>query len=171
MLASTSSWIYRPWNWVWKCPFPRTGFAPRNRLWKRYTKEVACIVSKPLVSCLWWCGESVNPQNLNIHGKGRPKPATHFPGFFTFIKSHIYCLTRFGVWSRGCHPHPPASASAPSLLENNENITVVISIVPLQIWHYTIYINTIVLILRESYFDERAAYLFVLIHTLLKLKC
>ena len=37
MLASTSSWIYRPWNWVWKFPFPRTGFAPRNRLWKRYT--------------------------------------------------------------------------------------------------------------------------------------
>ena len=24
-------------------------------------KEVACVVSKPLVSCLWGCGESVNP--------------------------------------------------------------------------------------------------------------
>ena len=29
-------------------------------------KKVACIVSKPLVSCLWACGESVNPQKLNI---------------------------------------------------------------------------------------------------------
>ena len=29
-------------------------------------EEVACIVSKPLVSCLWGCGESVNPQKINI---------------------------------------------------------------------------------------------------------
>ena len=31
-------------------------------------KEVACIVSTPLhvVSCLWGCGESVNPPKLNI---------------------------------------------------------------------------------------------------------
>ena len=29
-------------------------------------REVACIVSKPLVSCLWGCGESVNPPELNI---------------------------------------------------------------------------------------------------------
>ena len=29
-------------------------------------KEVACIVSKPLVSCLWGCGESVNPSKFNI---------------------------------------------------------------------------------------------------------
>ena len=28
--------------------------------------EVACIVSKPLVSCLLGCGESVNPPKLNI---------------------------------------------------------------------------------------------------------
>ena len=39
--------------------------------WKKRTihqgkKEVACIVSKPLVSCLWECGESVNPPKLNI---------------------------------------------------------------------------------------------------------
>ena len=28
--------------------------------------QVTCIVSKPLVSCLWGCGESVNPTKLNI---------------------------------------------------------------------------------------------------------
>ena len=26
------------------------------------------MVSKPLVSCLWGCGESVNPPKLNIEG-------------------------------------------------------------------------------------------------------
>ena len=41
---------------------------PRNCLERREvaTKEVARIVSKPLVSCLWGCGESVNPPKLNI---------------------------------------------------------------------------------------------------------
>ena len=29
-------------------------------------EEVACIVSKPLVSCLWGCGAPVNPPKLNI---------------------------------------------------------------------------------------------------------
>ena len=29
-------------------------------------KEVACIVSKPLVYCLWGCGKSLNPPKLNI---------------------------------------------------------------------------------------------------------
>ena len=29
-------------------------------------KGVACFVSQPLVSCLWGCGESVNPPKLNI---------------------------------------------------------------------------------------------------------
>ena len=48
---------------------------PQNVLEKR---EVACIMSKPLVYCLWGCGESVNSQKLNIqevHGalSSRPK--------------------------------------------------------------------------------------------------
>ena len=30
-------------------------------------KEVVCIVSKPVVSCLWECGESVHHLKLNIH--------------------------------------------------------------------------------------------------------
>ena len=50
-------------------------------------KEVACIVSKPLVSCLWRCGESVNPVKLNIQDvqgtlssrpKGHPGPLPIF---------------------------------------------------------------------------------------------
>ena len=74
--------------------------------WKK--KEVACIVFKPLVSCLLGCGESVNPPKLNIQEvQGRPRPATLLFGFFTFVKSHpwvftegvcqfiSYCLSRF----------------------------------------------------------------------------
>ena len=33
---------------------------------KERKQEVAYIVSKPLVSCLWGCGESVNTPKLNI---------------------------------------------------------------------------------------------------------
>ena len=47
-----------------------SSFAPNVPRKKRSShqgkKEVACIVSKPLVSCLWGCGESVNPPILNI---------------------------------------------------------------------------------------------------------
>ena len=50
--------------------------------WKKWgsyqgKKEVACIVSKPLVSCLWGCGESVNPI---------------FQDFFTFVKSDPWLI-------------------------------------------------------------------------------
>ena len=60
-------------------------------------KEVACIVSKPLVSCLWLCGESVNPPKLNVQEvrggfvletNGRPRLTTHLSGIFAFVKSH-----------------------------------------------------------------------------------
>ena len=54
-------------------------------------KEVACVVSKPLVSCLWGCGEPINPLKLNIQevqgalsSKGRPRPAIRISGFFYF---------------------------------------------------------------------------------------
>ena len=62
-------------------------------------KEVACIVSNPLVSCLWGCGESVNPPKLNIQEvqgalssrpKGDPGPLPVFSGLFTFVKS-VHC--------------------------------------------------------------------------------
>ena len=50
--------------------FCKSPFASRCSWKKRSShqgkKEVACIVSKPLVSCLWGCGESVNPPILNI---------------------------------------------------------------------------------------------------------
>ena len=36
-------------------------FSWKNRSSHQGKKEVACIVSQPLVSCLWGCGESVNP--------------------------------------------------------------------------------------------------------------
>ena len=41
-------------------------FLERWEVATKKRKEVACIVSKPLVSCLWGCGESVNPPKLNI---------------------------------------------------------------------------------------------------------
>ena len=64
-----------------------------NISWKKKSshqgkKEVAWIMSKPL----GWNVES--PKKLNIQevqgalSKGRPRPATHFSGFFTFVKSH-----------------------------------------------------------------------------------
>ena len=63
----------------------------------RGKKELACIVSKPLVSCLWGCGESVNPPTLNIQEvqgaltsrlKGDPSQACcpFCSGFYTFVK-------------------------------------------------------------------------------------
>ena len=62
-------------------------------------KEVAGIVSKPLVSCLCGCGESVNPPKLNIQEvqvalssrpKGDPGPLPIFQDSFRFFffKSH-----------------------------------------------------------------------------------
>ena len=59
-------------------------------------KEVTCIVSKLLVSCLWGCGESVNPPKLNIQevqvalssrAKGDPGPwPIYFPRSFYFCQ-------------------------------------------------------------------------------------
>ena len=42
-------------------------FSRKRRGSHQGKKEVACIVSKPLVSCLWGRGESVNPPKFNIH--------------------------------------------------------------------------------------------------------
>ena len=39
-------------------------FAWKKRSSHQGKKEVACIVSKPLVSCLWGCRESVNPPKI-----------------------------------------------------------------------------------------------------------
>ena len=75
-------------------------FSWKKRSSHQGENEVACIVSKPLVSCLWGCGESVNPPKLNIQEvqrilssrpKGRPRPATHLSGTFSFVK-HLSLL-------------------------------------------------------------------------------
>ena len=81
--------------------FYKSPFASKCSCKKRSShhgkKEVACIVSNHLVSCLWECGESVNPPKLNIQEvqgalslkpKGDSVPAIHFSGFFTYVKSH-----------------------------------------------------------------------------------
>ena len=53
-------------------------------------KEVACIVSKPLVSCLCGCGESVNPLKLNIYEvQGLCPLQAHYPRFRIVYKCHI----------------------------------------------------------------------------------
>ena len=52
-------------GFFYKFPFA-SKFSRKKRSSHQGKKEVACIVSKPLVSCLWGCGESVNPSKLNI---------------------------------------------------------------------------------------------------------
>ena len=72
-------------------------FSWKKRSRHRGKKELACIVSKPLVSCLWGCGESVNPPKLNIQEvqglcplDQRETQARYpiFQDIFTFVKSH-----------------------------------------------------------------------------------
>ena len=81
--------------------FWQISFCP-NSSWKKRSshqgkKEIACIVSKPVVSCLWGCGESVNPPKLNIQELqgglcplDQMETQARYPvsGFFTFVKSH-----------------------------------------------------------------------------------
>ena len=71
----------------------KQGNCLKNISWKKRSshqgkKEVTCIVSKPLVSCLWGCGESVNAPQLNIQevqgalssrSKGDPSLLSIFP--------------------------------------------------------------------------------------------
>ena len=59
---------YKSTKWFNLCArfFPISGFYTNLPFPHQGKKEVACIVSKPLVSCLWGCGESVNPPQLNI---------------------------------------------------------------------------------------------------------
>ena len=47
-------------------PLPQNFLERREVTTKERKKEAACIVSEPQVSCLWGCGESVNPPKLNI---------------------------------------------------------------------------------------------------------
>ena len=76
-------------NCFYKSPFA-SKFSCMKTSSQQGKKEVACIVSKPLVSCLWRCGESVNPPKLNIQEvqgalssrpKGDPGPLPIFQDF------------------------------------------------------------------------------------------
>ena len=106
-LVNTYMYMYiRPdFRIFYKSPFAS------NLSWKKRSnhqgkKEVACIVCKPLVSCLWGCGESVNPPKLNIQEvqgalssrpKGDPGPLPIFQDFFYFCKSHPWYI-HVHVW-------------------------------------------------------------------------
>ena len=77
-------------------------FLKKKRLSHLGKKEVARIVSKPLVSCLWGCGESVeSPPKLNIkevqgalssRPKGDPGPLPIFQYFL------LFSLFFVGMW-------------------------------------------------------------------------
>ena len=78
-------------------------FSWTKRSSHRGKKEVP-VASKPLVSCLWGCGESVNPPKLNIQEvqgalssrpKGNPSLLPIFQDFFTSVKWHPCCLGKY----------------------------------------------------------------------------
>ena len=57
-------------------------------------KGVACIVSKPLISCLWRCGESVTPPQLTIQEvqqalSSSPKAPYLFFRIVLLLSNHI----------------------------------------------------------------------------------
>ena len=92
-LACDISWFR---DFFYKSPFA-SKFPWKKRRSHQGKKEVACIVSNPLVSCLWGCGESVNPPKVKHPGdsggfvlltKERLRPATHFQDFLLLL-NHI----------------------------------------------------------------------------------
>ena len=64
----------------------------RREVTTKEKKEVACVVSKPLGSCLWRVCKSSKIKHPGgsggfvLHSKGRPRPATHFSGCFYFCQ-------------------------------------------------------------------------------------
>ena len=62
-------------------------------------KEVACIVTKSLVSCLCGCGESVNPSKLNIQEVQGALPAD--PASYSLGEVYIAIAGHFFQWSAG----------------------------------------------------------------------
>ena len=66
-------------------------------------KERRCLdfsVSKPLFSHLWGCGESVNQGALSSRSKGRPRPATHFSDFVTFVTFALAYAIGYGPYMK-----------------------------------------------------------------------
>ena len=91
-------------------PLPQAFLERRKVATKERKKEIACIVSKPLVSCLWGCGESVNPPKLNIQEvqgalssrpKGDPGP---LPIFQDFLLLSNHTTGTHLISCRFCHP-------------------------------------------------------------------
>ena len=116
VIITTGLWFLRffaDFRICYKSPLVST-FSWKKRSCHQGKKEVACIVSKPLVSCLWWCWECVNPPKLNIQEvqggfvlqtKGRPRPATHFLRIFHFCQittlgCTVWMISRTGVFFR-----------------------------------------------------------------------
>ena len=62
----------------------KSKFSWKKRSSHQGKKEVVCIVSKPLISHLWGCGES--KASFILQTKVRPRPI--FQDFFAFVKSH-----------------------------------------------------------------------------------
>ena len=58
-------WFFPDFRICYKSPFASKCFS-KMRSSHQGKNDVACIVSKLLASCLWGCGESVNPPQLNI---------------------------------------------------------------------------------------------------------
>ena len=96
--ATNSSSILGLWflRIIYKSPFA-SKFSWNKRSSHQGKKEVTYIVSKPLVSCLWGCGESVNPLKLNIQEvqvafSSRPKedpgPLLIFQDFWVMSYKH-----------------------------------------------------------------------------------
>ena len=86
----------------YKCSFA-SKCSWKKRSSHQWKKEVACIMSKSLVSCLWGCGESVNPPKLYIQEvqralsstKGISRPANRFLIFFDFLSNHAPFIFKF----------------------------------------------------------------------------
>ena len=72
-------------DFVYKFPLPQNCLEGREVSTDERKKEVACIVSRPLVSCVWGCGKSVNSQKLNIK---EVQMATHFSGIVLLLSNH-----------------------------------------------------------------------------------
>ena len=81
--------------------FYKSPFAS-NFSWK---KEVTCIVSKPPVSCSWWCGESANSRCFRGALSSRPKgdlgPLPIFM-FVLLLSNHTpdectFCINKYAV--------------------------------------------------------------------------
>ena len=94
--------IFPNFRILYKSPFA-SKFSWKKRSSHQGKKEVACIESKPLVSCLWGCGESVNPPTSRRFRAGHcpvdhRETQAHYPFFFYFCEiTLLYLKSLHGV--------------------------------------------------------------------------